>query len=1114
MRNKFFLVTFFLSSVVFLSCQNEQEQPKPKGTLDAPLLQLLDSKSTGIDFINTSTELMDRHIGFYDYFYNGSGVAIGDLNNDGLQDIFFAGNDAPNKLYINEGGFKFKDISSSANIESNTWATGVTLVDINSDGFLDIYVCSSGPNSIDGSLANKLYINNGDLTFSEQSASYGIADASYSSQAVFFDIDADNDLDLFVLNHSVYNFGAGSFKWEKAMREQSPEEYKRSCSTLFRNNGDQTFTDISKEAGVHLPGFGLGVAVSDFNGDGKQDIYIANDYFMPDFLFHNKGDGTFVEQIKGNFSHSSFYSMGCDAADFNNDGLVDLVVADMTPADHFRSKTLMPSMDVNFFNYLKEERNYIPQYMANNLSLNRGAGIYSDIASMSGVANTDWSWATLFCDLDNDSNKDLLITNGFKRDTRNQDWSNTLKQRLKDEGRKPEVYFDQLLKASSIPVTNFIFKNDGNLQFRDVSKDWGFTDPSFSNGAAYGDLDNDGDLDVVVNNLEKEAFVYENTASEKLNNNYLQVVLKDGNNAAKVLNSKLKLYNKEQVQLVEYNFVRGYLSNMQEIAHFGLGTSTAIDSLEITWPDGMVTTLKNPKINTKLSIKRNEQKAIAQRGITSTSLFKPVAGSFSKLDFEHKENKFNDFETEILLPHKQSTLGPALAVGDVNGDGQEDFYIGGGKNQAGRLYLQNEGAFTAIMSPFNKDAKYEDLGAHFFDMDGDGDLDLYVASGGGGDIAADITLTQDRLYENMGDGAFKKTWLMLPEIKSSTMAIASWDWDGDGDEDLLIAGRNSPGKYPVAPRSYLLENKNGVFVDVTKKLAPNLENVGMVTSVALSDINSDGKKDILIAGEWMGITCYQATSTGFVDASSSLGLDNTVGWWYSISTADFDNDGDDDVIVGNIGKNNKFHPSKNNPLHIFSNDFDDNGTLDIVLSKNYKGKLAPVRGKECSTQQMPFLENKFPMYSDFAASTLEQIYGVENLQSALHYSATTFKSVYLENMGAAGFKMHELPMEAQMGPVNGIVVLDFDKDGYLDIIIGGNTSNTEAETIAYDASKGLLLKGSGNGTFKPIVNIEESGVFLNFDCKNLALIWLTSQKVPSVLVANNDGPIQLIALVQ
>ena len=1109
MKNYKYLV---LALTAFLaSCQDGSQKEKPVVAADAPLFSLLDPVESGVDFTNTSIETVERNLGNYDNFYNGSGVAIGDINNDGLQDIVFAGNDTPNRLYLNTGDLTFKDISKEAGIQSNRWSTGINLVDINKDGFLDIYVANSGPYGNDAALSNQLYINNGDLTFSEKAREYGIDDSSFSSHSVFFDMDKDGDEDLFVLNHSLFNYGNSPQKWEEEIRSRSESEFKKSVSTLYRNDNGR-FTDITQEAGLYRPGFGLGVAVTDINDDGNLDIYVANDYYVPDFVYFGRGDGTFVEQSERSFNHTSFYSMGCDFADINNDGLVDLYVADMTPADHFRSKTLMESMNVELFQYLTYTMDFVPQYMFNSLSLNRGGGFYSEIAHMSGIAKTDWSWATLMMDLDNDTYKDLVITNGFKRDTKNQDWKRSLDARMEAEGQSMEVYFDHLQQADSKPIPNYVYRNDGKLKFENKIEEWGFEKPSFSNGAAYGDLDNDGDLDLVINNLESPAFIYRNNTSEKGVSNYLQVELVKNGKLDRVRHSKVRLFAGGEEQMVEYSFSRGYYSSMQPLAHFGLGNKQQVDRLVIEWPDGQVTTIQSPEINKRHVIDRDQVNTVALNKEGESVMFMDIVPQVPDFNYSHQENEYNDFAKEVLLPHKQSTQGPALAVGDINGDGLDDFYMGGAKDSPGALYAQSpqRGLVRSDQAVIEADAKHEHVGALFFDADQDGDLDLMISSGGGGDFSPNSPLLQDRLYMNDGQGNFSKAPGALPRMISSTGVIAPFDFDQDGDLDLFVGGRTVPGRYPEAPRSFLLENQGGRFVDSTSEIAPELSAIGMVTDVSWADVNQDGNVDLMLVGEWMQITVMEFNGSAFENKTELYGLDQTGGWWSSIEKGDFDKDGDLDFIVGNIGQNNKFHPSKVKPLHIFANDFDDNGTLDIVLSKDYQGSLVPVRGKECSTEQMPFLSEKFPTYAEFASSSLTQIYGSENLEAALHYQAETFSSLYLENNGDGTFSQTLLPIEAQMSPINDIVVHDFNRDGNLDLVLAGNRINTEPETTAYDAGKGLYLFGMGDGSFIVESNIKTSGLLIPGNCKGLALFELVGQR-PAVLVANNNSTPQLFA---
>lgn len=1113
MRQYLILSQIIISFLLYFSCQKAPSESSE----ELIQMELLSPEITGVSFQNNVLEKIDRNLGLYDYFYNGSGCAIGDFNNDGKADLFFAGNDTDNQLYLNKGKFQFKEISKKAGIQSTSkWSTGVTLVDINEDGWLDIYVCNSGPTNERSQLANQLFINNGDLTFRESAADYGIDDASRSTQAVFFDMDKDGDLDLFVMNHSVRNYGASIGEWYQKVNSLSPEERSRDSNSFYRNDGRGKFTEITQAAGLDAIGFGLGVAISDFDENGFLDIYVANDYFIPDFLYLNNGNQTFTEKLRNKTVHTSYYSMGCDAADFNNDGLIDLAVVDMTPADHVRNKTLMASMNPKQFEYLTKTQKFTPQYMFNSLQLNRGHGLMSEIGLMAGVAQTDWSWAALLVDFDNDGFKDFLVTNGYLRDTKNNDWRMALKNRRANEGDHPEVYFDQLQKADSHPVPNYIFQNNGPLRngltFSDKSEEWGLGSPSFSNGAAYGDLDQDGDLDLIVNNIDQKAFVYKNNTREKNNTNFIQFRLQDKTKPNSVLNARITIFYGDKLQTQEYIFTRGYQSCMESIAHFGLGNIEKVDRVEIQWLDESLSIINQPQINklhrlerSKLDISRKEKK-------TSKPLFIDVTRQQTALTFKHQENDYNDFEKEILLPHRQSQLGPALAVGDFNGDNLDDFYIGGAKDQPGALYWQDQGGmfYPLLQAVFQKDAAYEDLGALFFDADGDQDLDLYVCSGGGGDLEPNSPLLQDRLYLNLGNGQFEKTTSYLPVIKSSTKAVSACDWDLDGDLDLFVGGRTTPGRYPYPPESFLLRNDNDRFINATEELAPGLQNIGMVTASCWSDLNQDGRMDLVLVGEWMAPVILQNLENGFVDVTEKSNLAEHKGWWYSINKADFDQDGDEDFILGNLGLNNKFHPSKEKPLYLYFNDYDENGSNDIVLSKFYKGQMVPVRGRECSSEQMPFLSDKFPTYASFATSNLEDIYGKEKISEALQMVATDFSSVYLENQGNLTFVVHPLPIEAQMGPINSVVIEDFDQDGVQDVIIAGGLFETEVETPSYDANHGLFLKGKDKGQFVALPHLDDSGIFLSRNVKDAQLIRLGLQNRPALIVANNNSNIQML----
>lgn len=1103
-------ILFSILSILIISCNNDNNVSQES----SKQMTLLSANYTGVTFENFVEESANRGFTSYEYFYNGSGVAIGDVNNDGLPDIFFTGSDAQNHIYINKGNLKFEDISKNAGIQTDKWSTGVTMVDINKDGWLDIYVCNSGPSANASEMQNELFINNRDNTFVEKAAEYGIADNSRSTQAAFFDMDKDGDLDLWVMNHGQRRRAVGAVDWFDKSNALPEVEFNRECSTLYRNEGHGKFSDISKEAGVQKIGFGLGIAVNDFDENGYLDIYIANDYFIPDFMFLNNGDGTFTDQISNKLGHTSYFAMGCDAADFNNDGLTDLSVLDMTPSDHIRSKVLMKSMDVTTFDYLTSYKRFTPQYMVNSLSINNGYGVMSDIGLYAGVSKTDWSWAPLFADFDNDGYKDLIVTNGYKKDTKNNDWQKELEEISKAKGANynQNDYFEHLQKADVNPVPNSIFRNTNGLKFEDKTDEWGFSTPSFSSGAAYADLDRDGDLDLVINNFDQPAFVYRNNSVEKDDGNFIQFKLKDDKSNRPVSNSKINIYYGDQMQSYDYATTRGYQSSVEQIAHFGLGNNKYIDKVIIIWPDGMSSEIPNPEINQLHIIDR--QKTIVKSVVEQKTIpfFADLSKRYLHPQFKHKENKFDDFKKEILLPHRQSTIGPSTAVGDVNGDGIEDFYVGGAKDQAGMLYIQDgSGHFNSKANPaFRNSAAQEDTGAKFIDIDGDQDLDLYVASGGGGDFEGEEALLQDRLYINDGKGNFSYDKQRLPKIISSTKAIAEIDWDKDGDLDIFVGGRTTPNQYPLAPQSYLLVNENGYYTDQTKALAPEIKNIGMVTAAEWTDTNKDEHVDLMLVGEWMPITLFRNTGKSFENATTSMNLENTAGWWSSLAKVDIDNDGDDDFIAGNIGLNNKYQPTKEKPLYVYANDFDENGQIDIVLSKIYKGQKVPVRGKECSSQQMPFITEKFPSYEGFATASLVDIYEEDRLSNSIQYEATIFSSVFLKNNGDGSFEMVNLPKEAQLAPINGIVSKDFDQDGFMDIVVAGNLKQTEVETPSYDAGKGLFLKGNKDGSYKTNTQIEYSGLFLHKDVRDIDLIHIGPNKRPAFIVSNNNDAIELI----
>lgn len=1058
-------------------------------------LTLLEAEEVGITFQNTIQESGRYNHIFWENVYHGAGVAIGDINNDGLADVFFSGNQVQDELYLNKGNFQFQNITQNLNAPQNHyWSSGVTMADVNADGWLDIYVCKSGPSLDAKERKNLLYINNKDNTFSEQAVQIGLADEGYSMQTVFFDMDKDGDLDAYVMNQPPSTVQE---KKQNVLYNTSCEDF---TDNLYRNDNGR-FTKITQAAGLQNCAYGLGIVATDINKDGWTDLYVTNDYFISDHLYINQKDGTFKDEGKQSFAHESLYAMGVDVADINNDGSLDVFTADMSAADHYRNKANMPSMNrQRFQDIVASGNNY--QYMFNALQLNNGQGKFSEIAQMAGVANTDWSWSTLLVDVDNDTQKDLLISNGIKRDVRFVDGLNKLTKALKDG----TIKLSEILSATpSQPLKNFAFQNKQGNRFKDVSEDWGFAVESFSSGMAYGDLDNDGDVDLIVNNVDKAPFIFENNSS----NNFISIQLKGTNLNPFAYGAKATLEIAGQTQFAELSPTRGYLSATQPRLFFGLGNHQHIDKLTIDWGNGQQTLMEKIPANQFLTIRIAESKTAAKTPIPQpATLFKQLTTQFP--NFKHKETAFNPFQKEVLLPHKLSQLGPALAVEDVNGDGLEDFFIGGASGQNSELWLQKtNGTFQNFdANTFALDANYEDVAALFFDANNDGAMDLYVASGSNEFGKGDSEL-QDRLYINHG-GFFIHDVEALPTMLMSTSTVKASDFDGDGDKDLLVGGLMEQQGYPKSAPSYLLENRNGKFIDITKQSAKPLQQIGMVRDALWTDVDLDGDQDLMVVGEWMNITCLLNEKSQFVLSEKST-LNQTMGMWHSIEGYDFDGDGDEDYLVGNLGLNNKFKSNDKNGFHLFANDFDENGITDIVLGKEKNGALLPVRGRECSSEQMPFIAEKFTTFHDFASASLEDIYTPEKLKQSAHYEIQYMESIYLENKGQGDFHIHTLPLTTQRSVTTDFVIHDFDKDGNMDVVTVGNKYETEVETARYDAGMGLFLRGDGKGEFQAIPTAQ-SGLFIRANMRDAALLKIQDKEI--LLVANNDGPLSTFEIRQ
>ena len=1097
------LMYFVILVLVASSCEQKPEI----------LFSKLSPSETGVDFINKLTETHKYNYFTYPYMYLGGGVSVGDINNDGLEDIFFTGNMVANKLYLNKGNLKFEDISQSAGIAGDErWYSGTTLVDINQDGFLDIYCSVGGKNEPNN---NVLYLNNQDNTFTEKAKEYGIDCGGISMHATFFDYDKDGDLDLYVINYPPTSFTAPVEYYHYMLENHPPEDSDR----LYRNDNGH-FTDVTEEAGLRSFGLSLGVVASDVNNDGYVDIFVSNDFNAPDFLFINNQDGTFTNQIQTCLQQTSFFGMGADIADFNNDGYMDIFQLDMSADDNFRSKANMSSMDPDAF-YSAVRLGLHHQNMQNSLQMNNGNAlgelpVFSNVSRLAGVSSTDWSWGGLLADFDNDGWKDLFVTNGIRRDVNNKDFYAQHREFFDKMENDPNYknieeevgLLKYLEKLPSEKLTNYLFINNKDLTFTNMADEWGFEEKTFSNGVAYSDLDNDGDLDLVINNLEDIASVYQNNATE---NNYLTIDLQ-GDKKVLPNGSKVFIYTAEGLQVQEYNLVRGYLSSVSPLLHFGMGNAQQADSILVTWSNGDITKFENIKTNQRLTInydatKTNTKSPIAPEK-TTPKRFQTV-----EVDnlFKHEENIFNDFEVEVLLPHKNSTLGPALAVGDLNGDGRDDYIIGGSVGQVSAVFLQNDkGDFENLPIPdLAKDQYYEDLGIIIFDADMDGDNDFYIASGGN-EFKPNSLGYEDRLYENIGKNQFQRNKAALPDIKASGLDVIASDFDHDGDLDLFVGGRLIPKKYPYPADSYILENvsttSNPKFIDATEKVLPELSGLGLVTASSWIDFDNDGWEDLVVVGEWMPIKFFKNNDGTFEDVSEELLPNELSGWWFDIQKGDFDKDGDQDLIVGNLGKNYKYQASESTPFKVYLNDFDANKKGDIVLSYKKGKKEYPVRGRQCSAQQMPAIKSKFEDYNSYANATLNQIYTTKLLEESLNYEITSFASIYLENDNGK-FTAKALPQLAQISSINKMLVDDFNADGNLDVVLAGNLYNSEVETPRNDASFGLFLQGDGTGKFK-VTTMMESGLKIVGDTRDMELLTINGAK--HLLVAKNDEQLQLI----
>ena len=1078
-----------------------------KSSDSGKMFRLLDPEDTGITFSNDLEETHDMNVIVYQDFYSGGGVSVGDIDNDGLSDIFFTGNQVPARLYKNLGDMKFEDITEQAGLGrmGRGWYTGTVMVDIDSDGDLDIYVSKSGMEAPDDR-ANLLFINDGTGKFTEQAKEFGIDHQGFAVNAAFFDYDRDGDLDMYLVNQGPIKLKSGT---AEKLRNTPHED---AGDVLYENTGNK-FVDVSRQSGIYssVIGFAHGVAIGDVNNDGWDDIFVSNDFFEYDYLYINNHDKTFTEVIKKSMPHISYYSMGNDMADFNNDALLDIVSVDMIAEGNERLYENLGGMRAFKFDKAVEMGLHY-QYMTNVLHMNNGNMTFSDIGGLAGIAKTDWSWAPVFADFDNDGWKDLYVTNGIRKDIRNIDWGDiyyNLLNQTQGENAFSEKQWDMLLNSMPFePVTNYMFRNNGDLTFSKVMDEWGMDYTSWSNGMAYGDLDNDGDLDIVVNNIDQPAFVYENKQESK---HFLRLRFHGPEANPMALGTKVWIFHGKMTQFQQHYLVRGYRSSMEPVMHFGLGQDSVVTEVRVMWPDGKSSIFHDLKADRVMDINYAEAKPdIPVHEKKAVFWFYDVTDSLN-VAIRHEENDMDDFRREFLLPYKLSALGPAFAMADIDGNGLEDIFLGGSFRRAAQLFLQISPLhFESVQKElWQEDRMYEDTGAVFFDADGDGDMDLYVVSGGN-ENTMENGLMDDRLYLNDGHGKLMKSHDMLMQVGVSGAVVRPFDFDGDGDFDLFVGGRQTPGKYPLPADSYLLENQDGKFVDITESIAPGLRGLGMVTDAVWSDFDMDGDIDLIIVGEWMPVTIFQNNDGKLIEeANQNNGLEHSSGWWWSIVSDDFDGDGDPDYIVGNMGKNYKFKIDEQHPLELFARDFDDNKSLDLVFGYHQDGKLYPVNDRYKTIRQNPELKDKLPDSHSFARATLNEIYGEEELEKSLCHTIYTLSTSYIENLGDGRFRITPLDNYAQISSIQAIVVMDVDGDDNKDIILAGNLHTIERETVRNDAGIGLWMKGDGKGHFTPMPWMK-SGLYVPGEVRHMNIMKIGGNSF--LMCAKNNDALQLIRI--